>query len=410
MSQEKEKNSAEKEQEARPAQPEGRKKHRLLITGVLCAAAVVLVLAAAVLLAYRSWARPPSVPEPDGPQPSPTGSAQPDLPEETGPAQELEGVRPSVSGDRKEGMYTFLLVGRDTGGGGNTDTIMLASYDTEHQSAALMSIPRDTMVNATWDVKKINSVYNVNEDYEPGTGMSALKGYVAGLVGFEPDFTVLVEWEAVGEIVDAIGGVYFEVPFRMFYLDPTQDLAIDQEPGYRLLSGEDAMQVVRWRENNCGYPPHPDGTDGSDLGRAKLQQDFIAAMISQCLQIKNVPKLTALAEIFTQRVETELTAGNLCWFAEQALLGGFSTENIYACTMPNTPVWVYSRTQHVQLAYVTPSARELIDLVNTHFNPYQEDVTMANLDIMSVNTDGSLSSSTGTVRDRQAVYPESHWH
>ena len=45
-----------------------------------------------------------------------------------------------MSGQR-DGVYTFLLVGRDTGGGGNTDTMLLASYDVTNQKATVMSIP-----------------------------------------------------------------------------------------------------------------------------------------------------------------------------------------------------------------------------------------------------------------------------
>ena len=365
-----------------------RQRRRVFVLVIAVVVALLLVLFAC----YRNWAKAPDLPGFD--------SA---APESTDPA-DLEGEQPYLTGDRKENFYTFLIVGRDTGGGGNTDTIMLAAYDIANQEAALMSIPRDTMVNASWDVKKINSVYNVNGGGEEG--MDALCDYVATLVGFRPDFTVTVEWEAVGEIVEEIGGVWFDVPFYMHYVDPYQDLYIDQEAGYRLLSGEDAMEVVRWRKNNDGAEKVG---DGSDLGRTQVQQDFIVAMIEQCLQIKNVTKLTSLASIFTQRVTTELTVGNLCWFAEQALLGGFSTDNIYMCTMPNTTKNVYSRTVGARLSYVLPNADELIEIVNEHFNPYEQDVTLANLDIMSVNSDGSLSASSGTVRDTKATYPESYW-
>ena len=40
-----------------------------------------------------------------------------------------DGVQPRVSGERKsQDYYTVLILGRDTGGGGNTDTMLLASY------------------------------------------------------------------------------------------------------------------------------------------------------------------------------------------------------------------------------------------------------------------------------------------
>lgn len=384
-----------------------RRRQRVL-AGLGVVAAVVLVL----LAFYRSWASRPKLP--DSPAPAPTENVSPQPTGTTDPADRedpedpedlgaLEGEKPYVTGDRKDDFYTFLIVGRDTAGGGNTDTIMLAAYDVPNQQAALMSIPRDTMVNASWDMKKINTVYNVNENSKPGSGTDAVKRYVAGLTGFEPDFTVVVEWEAVGEIVEAIGGVYFEVPFFMHYADEPQGLHIVQFPGYRLLTGDDAMQIVRWRHNNEGVEDPP-GMDGSDLGRTKIQQDFIAAVLRQCLQIKNVTKLSQLAEIFTQRVETELTGGNLMWFAEQALLGGFSTEeDLYTCTMPIAGAYdVYCRTLRTTQNFVTPKARELLRVVNEHFNPYQTDVELGNLDIMSVNADGTIASSSGTVRDKKA--------
>ena len=72
-----------------------------------------------------------------------------------------DGVQPRVNGERKsQDYYTVLILGRDTGGGGNTDTMLLASYDVTNQKATVMSIPRDTMVNVPWDIKRINSVYN----------------------------------------------------------------------------------------------------------------------------------------------------------------------------------------------------------------------------------------------------------
>ena len=57
---------------------------------------------------------------------------------------------PEITGDeapdlaaagRTEDYYTFLLAGRDTGGGGTTDTIMVVSYDVKNQELNAMSIP-----------------------------------------------------------------------------------------------------------------------------------------------------------------------------------------------------------------------------------------------------------------------------
>lgn len=357
----------------RPAAKKRRRGRRWPVA--LGAAAVVLLVMLAV---YRVWAQAPPIPGQSTAVGGVPGGDVPDM----------------IAANRKDGFYTFLIIGRDTGGGGNTDTLMLASYDTKNQQAGLMSIPRDTLVNVSWDVKKINSVYNMYLGRGKEAAVEALEDVVAGLVGFRPDYTVTVEWQAVGDIVEAIGGVYFEVPFYMSYVDPAQDLVIDQPAGYRLLSGADAMQVVRWRKNNTGVAL-PAGADGSDLGRTRIQQAFITAAMKQCLQLKNATRINEIAQVFTERVETELTVGNLVWFAEKALLGGFTAEELHTCTMPCTGASVYSSSYKTNLSYVAPQAEALLEEINGHFNPFETDVTLDNLDIMRLDGKGGAYPSGG---------------
>ena len=148
----------------------------------LIAAAAVLAVALAGVLAWQSLFVRPDLN---------TGKTEPQETEEpTDPVEEIdwgEGTRPRSDGERKsQDYYTVLILGRDTGGGGNTDTMLLASYDVTNQKATVMSIPRDTMVNVSWDIKKINSVYNW---YGGGDrGIQYLYKEIAQLVGFEPDY------------------------------------------------------------------------------------------------------------------------------------------------------------------------------------------------------------------------------
>ena len=311
------------------------------------------------------------------------------------------------SGDRKEDFYTFLLVGRDTYGGGNTDTMMLCSYDIPNQKVSVMSIPRDTMVNVSWDIKRINSVYNMYGGGEDG--MDALKAEIAELVGFQPDYTFVVEWEAVGEIVDAVGGVNFDVPRRMYYNDLTQHFKIDLQKGYQKLNGSQAMQLLRYRHDsddngnilNSGYP------DG-DLGRIKVQQSFLKAMLEQCLSsltaegpIKGLETIKNLAQVFFDNVTTELTVGNMAYFAQQAVFGSggaLSMENVTFVTMPNEGKYVPTK-KYGRQSYVVPVVDELVEVVNTHFNPYKEDLRKSELDIMFVNKDGTLGCTGGVLQD-----------
>ena len=317
-----------------------------------------------------------------------------------------DGVQPRVSGERKsQDYYTVLILGRDTGGGGNTDTMLLASYDVTNQKATVMSIPRDTMVNIPYDIKRINAVYNYGGGGEKG--IRALYKEISQLVGFAPDYQVIVEWEAVGKIVDAMGGVYFDVPRDMNYDDPYQNLSIHQTKGYRLLSGDDAMQVLRYRHDNRKNGKMLGYADG-DLGRIKTQQGLLKAMIEQLMSLKNITKVNEFIKVFNENVETDLSLQNMLWFAKQAFLGNSSgakldTAQVNFVTMPNKNVSCWSRVYHSYQSYVTPNAQELLELVNNELSPFVEPSTMSDLDIMSVNSDGSVSSTTGHVEDSKAA-------
>lgn len=382
-----------------------RKKRRSRLTRrqkALVLTAVVLAIALAAVAGWKSLFVRPEVPE--------APEEREDAPETA--ADYGDGIRPRVGGERKsQDWYTVLILGRDTGGGGNTDTMLLASYDVTNQKAAVMSIPRDTMVNVSWDVKKINSVYNANGQGQ--AGIDALYKEIAQLVGFQPDYRVVVEWEAVGALVDAIGGVEFDVPYDMDYHDPYQDLVIEQTKGLRTLTGGDAMQVIRWRGNDNSSPYGYKKKDGGigDSGRMKVQQDFLKAVLRQLMKPENILNIGKIAKVFQENVETDLSFQEILWFGKQATLGGLKTENVEFLTMPWRGAYAYSRTeskrlgQYTELAYVTPVAGELLEIVNNKLSPFAETFSLSDLDIMSVNPDGSLRSTTGRVEDNKAAQP-----
>lgn len=311
---------------------------------------------------------------------------------------DVSGEHEAGVGDRRPGVYTFLVVGKDTGGGGNTDTMILATYDTKEKTLDAMSLPRDTMTNVSWNNKKLNTVFNYYKGKDKATqvekGMTALKTHVGKLTGIVPDYYVMVEWDAVGELVDAIGGVVFDVPYDMHYDDPYQDLHIHQDKGVRKLTGEDAMEVIRWRKNNGKYGNFQIG----DSGRMKVQQEFLVAVAKECLQLKHLMNASEFARIFTENVNTDLTVGNLAWLAQQAI-GMNADRDIQFHTMPYTP---YTRGT----SYVLPVVDELLVLINGGLNPYKEDITADDLEVLQLKGDGSLYLTSGTLEDSGLAKPK----
>lgn len=358
---------AQRPNEKRP-RPAAKRRHtgRTVLLTVLI---ILAVLAAAGVIAYKRLVVKP---------PLPTVS---DPPQITVPSQMEGTLQDKAEGERKsDSYYTILVVGTDTSSN-STDTMMLVSYDVSNQRATVMSIPRDTLVNAfgTSRYTRLNSVYAAYGGGEEG--MAALTYEVSELVGFVPDYQMFIQWELVGLMVDAMGGVEYDVPYHMEYDDPTQNLHIYIEKGLQTLDGEHAMQLVRWRKNNPGVSSG--GGTGSDLNRLKVQQGFLKAVLDQLLQIKNVTRINKLAKLLSDNISGNLTLENLCWFGSQAVFGGLKTDQVEFLTMP-----VLSANP-----YVYPDSTQLLELINTKLNPYRDDVTMDELDLIYFDADGTMRST-----------------
>lgn len=354
-------------------QKRGRRGIRIAVLAIVL---MLALLAGGAVYLYRSMIVKPELPQPGEAVTPPTTVIDPETGEETSPV-----IVEKVNGERKsEDFYTILVVGTDVASN-STDTIMLVSYDVTNQAATVLSIPRDTLVNTfgTGRHTRINSIYAAYGGGE--AGQNALVHEVSELMGFVPDYRVFIRWELVGQMVDAIGGVEFKVPFHMEYDDPAQNLHIYVEKGLQVLDGEQAMQVVRWRKNNAGVSG---GGGGSDLNRLKVQQSFLKAVLKQTLQIQNITKINELATLFAENIEGNLTVENLLWFAKEAVFGGLDADAVEFVTMP----WKSADP------YVYPDQEALLELINEKMNPFCTEITLNELDLIYLDAEGNLCATS----------------
>lgn len=306
---------------------------------------------------------------------------RPALPEETAPVV----VEPQEVTDRKEDVYTFLLVGRDSAGGGNTDTIMVGSLDGKNGTLDILSIYRDTLVDVPWEIKKINSVYNFQ-------GIEGLQEQVKNLVGFQPDYYIVMEMDAVARIVNALGGVDYDVPYNMHYDDPSQDLHIHFEKGEQHLNGEDTVKVLRWRKNNSG-----ESLSVGDVGRVEIQHDLMKALAEQAISLENLGKVQELVSIVEESITSDLDYGEMLWMGEQVL--GMDRENIHFYGLPGDftgTIWSPTYQNYQSYVFVNPTA--LLDIVNGHLNPFLEPIPSTEQHVIhgtDVVNEPSLPPSTG---------------
>ena len=116
------------------------------------------------------------------------------------------------SGTRIDDVFTFV-VGAVDEDETRTDALMVATMDTKDKTINVMNIPRDTMCNntATGASKKINAAYGMDTGGKGGNIEQTSKE-IERLMGFRPDKYVIVNFDGIAAIVDAIGGVDYDVP------------------------------------------------------------------------------------------------------------------------------------------------------------------------------------------------------
>jgi len=84
-------------------------------------------------------------------------------------------------------------------------------------------------------------------------GVAQMQREVMTIIGFIPDFYVVIDYDAFFAIIDAVGGVDIYVPFHMRYDDPLQNLNIDIQPGLQHMDSEMALEFSRFRMSNHGF-------------------------------------------------------------------------------------------------------------------------------------------------------------
>ncbi len=266
------------------------------------------------------------------------------------------------SGGRKKDFYTILLSGEDDGNGGS-DTNILVGFDAEGKTVTCVSVPRDSAMYIRGKVAKINSAYNRG-------GVKLLADSISGGLGIPIDYTVKINLRGFARLVDAIGGVDFNVPVNMDYDDHVQGLHIHFRRGMRHLNGQQALEVVRFRHNNEGLGG---GYGTEDLGRIGTQQAFLKAVAKKTLTLSNVGKVSEFSRIFHDSVDTDLSMNYLAWFCTKVMAIG--TDNLHFATLPGA--WSNSRSLYLV------DRDKALELVNSSLNPYKTDRTAAEMNLPS---------------------------
>jgi len=286
-------------------------------------------------------------------------------------------------GGRDMTKYTFLILGTDLGDF-NTDVIMVATLDTTNNTLIITNIPRDTMANVSWDLKKANSIlsnmrliYRGQDDFDKKV-MDATVEAFSDILGFKVDYWVHVNMRAFISLINAIDGVDFYVPVNMNYDDPAQNLSIHYSRGMHHLYGQQALEVLRFRS----------GYSNADIGRIGTQQEFLKSAAEQILAKKSSINILELADIFIGNVKTDISLDNLIWFGRELLR--LEVDNIIFQTLPGLYI-DYVGAQ----SYVTIFVDEWLEMINSTVSPFYDEITKDDVSILTRGEDRYLYVTDG---------------
>lgn len=272
---------------------------------------------------------------------------------------------------RKPGYYNFLLIGKDKGGG-NTDVMMVLSFDTKNDKIAILQIPRDTYLNVPYSFKKANSVYAAgsraasaqgkNAEEQKKAGVEALESAILTNLGVVIDRYVFVDISGFRGIVDAVGGVDIYIQKDMNYDDPYQNLHIHLKAGQNHLDGEKAEQFVRFRS---GYA-------NADIGRMDAQKIFMSAFLKKLFSVSSITKIPELASQVIKYVDTDISLSDAVIFGKQLLevdMADITMHSLQGEALYYNGVAYFSLYENANL-----------DLVNRYFNSFDKELTAENVD------------------------------
>ncbi|MEU5952946.1 LCP family protein [Streptomyces sp. NPDC047525] len=284
-------------------------------------------------------------------------------------ADGVSGDRPDADASKGENV---LVIGSDArtagnsalGGGdksdiGRSDTAFLLHVYADHRHAVAVSIPRDTLVDlppcklpdGSWTRTRphtmFNAAYSVGQTAKGNPACT--QNTVEHLTGLRVDHTVVVDFKGFAELTDVVGGVQVCLPQDVYQRDlnphrTTRGTRLFAK-GEQEVAGQKALDYVRIR--------HGIG-DGSDIGRIKRQQAFVASLLKKVKSDGLTPtKLLPLADAATKSMTVDPGLGS----ADKLISFAMSLKDI---DLSNTKfVTIPWRYEGARVAVVQPDADAL---------------------------------------------------
>ena len=238
-----------------------------------------------------------TTPDPDAPTADPA-NASPATPEPAVPVSAAPAIPEADTSNRLNVMLMGIDAkengGTTSGSMPHTDVMMVIAINFDEKTVDLITLPRDTLTTAPghYGYYKLNGVFNVGlGGWKKPTGQAndladgfllTCRAAEQWLGGISIPYYYAVDFQAVINIVDAIGGIDYDVDqqFNAFNSNKTY------HTGMQHLDGDAVMGYLRIRN----------GADGLDSSRTARQRKMMVAIFNK---LKSEGTLSMIPSLIT---------------------------------------------------------------------------------------------------------------
>ncbi|MCF3942669.1 LCP family protein [Oceanobacillus alkalisoli] len=239
-----------------------------------------------------------------------------DAHEEIGRENEKSALRTGEI-DPVDDHVSILFIGVDSGeeienDRSRSDALLLATFNKDSNTVKLLSIPRDSYVH----IPEVGYYTKINHAHAFG-GARATVETVEDFLNVPVDYYVRVNFNAFVDLVDAIDGIWYNVPYEIS--EPNSGNKRDSirlYPGYQHLDGEETLALARTRKYD------------SDIQRGERQQKILKAIADEVLSTSSLLKLDDVMTAVGRNMSTNLRMPEIRGFFSYALDGNIQIDTL----------------------------------------------------------------------------------
>ncbi len=196
-----------------------------------------------------------------------------------------------------EDNVSILFVGVDDSearnqGESNTrsDALILATLNNKDKTVKLVSIPRDSYVY----IPEVDYEDKITHAMTHGGTKTTIET-VEDLLEVPVDYYVKMNFNAFIDVVDALDGIYANVPYDHLEKDENDAYTIQLEEGYQKLDGRSALALARTRKLD------------NDIERGKRQQEILGSILKRASSASSFTKYGDVIDAVGENMKTDMT-------------------------------------------------------------------------------------------------------